>query len=63
MADPIEAVEDGFAREPVRMPARDRAVIAVLLVSTFVVILNETIMVVALPVLLTDLQVEPSVGQ
>jgi DHA2 family lincomycin resistance protein-like MFS transporter len=35
----------------------------VLLVSTFVMILNETIMVVALPVLLVELQVEPSVGQ
>jgi MFS transporter, DHA2 family, lincomycin resistance protein len=49
--------------EPARLSARDRTVIAVLLVSTFVVILNETIMSVALPVLLTDLQVEASVGQ
>jgi DHA2 family lincomycin resistance protein-like MFS transporter len=48
---------------PTRLTARDRTVIAVLLVSTFVVILNETIMSVALPVLLTDLKVEPSVGQ
>ncbi|MFC4947676.1 DHA2 family efflux MFS transporter permease subunit [Pseudonocardia sp. GCM10023141] len=48
---------------PSKMPARDRTVIAVLLVSTFVVILNETIMSVALPVLLTDLQIEASVGQ
>jgi len=48
---------------PARLTARDRTVIAVLLVSTFVVILNETIMSVALPVLLTDLRVEPSVGQ
>jgi MFS transporter, DHA2 family, lincomycin resistance protein len=46
-----------------RMSARDRTVIGVLLVSTFVVILNETIMTVALPVLLVDLDVEPSVGQ
>jgi hypothetical protein len=46
-----------------RMSTRDRTVIAVLLVSTFVVILNETIMSVALPVLLTDLAVEASVGQ
>ena len=45
------------------MSARDRTVIAVLLISTFVVILNETIMSVALPVLLTDLKVEASVGQ
>ncbi|GAA1294399.1 DHA2 family efflux MFS transporter permease subunit [Pseudonocardia aurantiaca] len=48
---------------PAELTARDRTVIAVLLVSTFVVILNETIMSVALPVLLTDLQVEASVGQ
>jgi MFS transporter, DHA2 family, lincomycin resistance protein len=46
-----------------RMGARDRTVIVVLLVSTFVVILNETIMVVALPVLMADLGVSPSVGQ
>src|SRR4051794_18542645 len=45
------------------MSGRDRTVIAVLLVSTFVVILNETIMSVALPVLLTDLKIEASVGQ
>jgi MFS transporter, DHA2 family, lincomycin resistance protein len=48
---------------PATMSARDRTVIGVLLVSTFVVILNETIMTVALPVLLVDLQVEASVGQ
>jgi DHA2 family lincomycin resistance protein-like MFS transporter len=46
-----------------RLGARDRTVIGVLLVSTFVVILNETIMVVALPVLMTDLDLPPSVGQ
>src|SRR5690242_18114887 len=45
------------------MSARDRTVIGVLLVATFVVILNETIMAVALPVLMTDLGVSPSVGQ
>jgi MFS transporter, DHA2 family, lincomycin resistance protein len=45
------------------MSSRDRTVIGVLLVSTFVVILNETIMTVALPVLLVDLDVEASVGQ
>lgn len=48
---------------PVAMSARDRTVIAVLLISTFVVILNETIMSVALPVLLTDLEITASVGQ
>lgn len=51
------------ADAPAKLTARDRTVIAVLLVSTFVVILNETIMSVALPVLLTDLRVEASVGQ
>src|SRR5690349_2814653 len=45
------------------MSARDRTVIGVLLVATFVVILNETIMAVALPVLMTDLGVSPNVGQ
>jgi MFS transporter, DHA2 family, lincomycin resistance protein len=48
---------------PATMSARDRTVIGVLLVSAFVVILNETIMSVALPVLLADLAVEASVGQ
>ena len=38
-----------------RMRSRDRKVIATLLVATFVVILNETIMGVALPVLMVDL--------
>ena len=42
---------------------RARAVIAVLLVSAFVVVLNETIMAVALPVLMADLHVPASVGQ
>ncbi|HEX6446690.1 MAG TPA: MDR family MFS transporter [Streptosporangiales bacterium] len=45
------------------MSARDRTVIGVLLVSTFVVILNETIMSVALPVLMHDLDVDASTGQ
>jgi MFS transporter, DHA2 family, lincomycin resistance protein len=49
--------------KPAKMSTRDRTVIAVLLVSTFVVILNETIMSVALPVLLTDLSITASVGQ
>ena len=36
---------------------KDRAVILILLMSTFVVILNETIMNVALPRLMTDLKI------
>jgi DHA2 family lincomycin resistance protein-like MFS transporter len=55
-------VEDGPDASG-QLGSRDRVVIGVLLVSTFVVFLNETIMSVALPVLMTDLQVEASVGQ
>jgi DHA2 family lincomycin resistance protein-like MFS transporter len=43
--------------------ARNRIVITVLLVSTFVVILNETIMGVALPTLLRDLKIDANAGQ
>ncbi|WP_255620788.1 DHA2 family efflux MFS transporter permease subunit [Pseudonocardia sp. DSM 110487] len=46
-----------------QLSLRDRTVIGVLLVSTFVVILNETIMSVALPTLMTELVVDASVGQ
>lgn len=65
MTDPSDVLlsDASPSATPARLSARDRTVIGVLLVSTFVVILNETIMSVALPVLLTDLQVEASVGQ
>lgn len=43
--------------------ARNRLVIVLLLVSTFVVILNETIMAVALPRLMEDLSISASVAQ
>src|SRR5690554_84051 len=43
--------------------ARNRLVIALLLVSTFVVFLNETIMSVAIPHLMADLGVAASVAQ
>nr|WP_285117460.1 MDR family MFS transporter [Leifsonia sp. fls2-241-R2A-40a] len=42
---------------------RNRLVISLLLVSAFVVILNETVMNVALPDLMKDLGIEPSLGQ
>lgn len=42
---------------------RDRTVIGVLLVATFVVILNETIMSVAIPVLMRELRIDASTGQ
>ncbi|WP_338051467.1 DHA2 family efflux MFS transporter permease subunit [Pseudonocardia acidicola] len=65
MTDPSDILTPAASSPdaPAQLTARDRRVIAVLLVSTFVVILNETIMSVALPVLLTDLNVEASVGQ
>jgi DHA2 family lincomycin resistance protein-like MFS transporter len=45
------------------LAARDRNVIITLLVATFVVILNETIMGVALPRLMIELEVSASTGQ
>jgi len=49
--------------ETQRVDARNKLVITVLLVSTFVVILNETIMSVAIPHLMDDLGVEASAAQ
>jgi DHA2 family lincomycin resistance protein-like MFS transporter len=46
-----------------RLASRDRKVIATLLVATFVVILNETIMGVALPVLMVDLNLSAGTVQ
>ena len=45
------------------LPTRDRAVILILLIATFVVILNETIMNVALPRLMTDLNITATTAQ
>ncbi len=63
MAESIDVHPSGVVAGRAVMSTRDRTVITVLLVATFVVILNETIMAVALPVLMTDLGVAPSVGQ
>ncbi len=49
--------------KPGAMSPRDVMIIAVLLVSTFVVILNETIMSIALPVLTADFGVDFAAGQ
>jgi DHA2 family lincomycin resistance protein-like MFS transporter len=49
--------------EAQRVGARNRLVIGVLLISTFVVILNETIMSVAIPHLMADLGVDASAAQ
>ena len=46
-----------------RLSPRDVTLIGVLLVSAFVVVLNETIMSVAIPVLIRDLDVTASAGQ
>ena len=59
---------DGLAAAPdapaaTGMSARDRLVIGLLLVATFVVILNETIMSVALPHLMADLAIPASTAQ
>jgi DHA2 family lincomycin resistance protein-like MFS transporter len=48
---------------PAKLPARHKLVISILIVSAFVVILNETIMNVALPRLMKDLQIPPTTGQ
>lgn len=57
---PTSAVDSA---EDDRITARNKLVIALLLVSAFVVILNETIMSVAVPVLMEDLQIEASAAQ
>ncbi|NMO02317.1 multidrug efflux MFS transporter [Gordonia sp. TBRC 11910] len=49
--------------EPHRLSRSDLTVIGTLLVASFVVILNETVMSVAIPVLQDSLGVLPSVGQ
>ncbi|MCU1569480.1 MAG: multidrug resistance transporter, superfamily protein [Naasia sp.] len=46
-----------------RLPRHHRNVIAVLMIAAFTVILNETVMSVALPVLQEDLGIGPSIGQ
>jgi DHA2 family lincomycin resistance protein-like MFS transporter len=51
------------ASEDARIGARNKLAIGVLLVSTFVVILNETIMSVAVPQLMDDLGIEASAAQ
>ena len=59
VADPTTDVLEA----PQVMSARDRLAVALLLASTFVVILNETIMGVALPRLMDDLAITASTAQ
>lgn len=51
------------APAPVRLSAGDKTLIGLLLVAGFTVILNETVMGVALPVLMRDLGVSAATGQ
>ncbi|PYE86128.1 MDR family MFS transporter [Pseudoroseicyclus aestuarii] len=57
------APENDFASGGEDVAARNRLVIGLLLVSAFTVILNETIMSVALPRLMTDLNVTANAAQ
>lgn len=60
------AAFDGLPQSAPHHPdnaARNRLVIGLLLVSTFVVFLNETIMSVAIPHLMTDLRISASTAQ
>ncbi|WP_124711192.1 MDR family MFS transporter [Gordonia insulae] len=61
MSDP--AVPSDPAPADDRLSRENLVVIGVLLVASFVVILNETVMSIAIPVLQRDLGVPPSVGQ
>lgn len=57
------AADSAESLEAARIGARNKLVIALLLVSAFVVILNETIMSVAVPVLMEDLGIPASAAQ
>ncbi|GAA3740769.1 DHA2 family efflux MFS transporter permease subunit [Leifsonia bigeumensis] len=54
---------DSAAAESATTSARNRLVIGLMLVSAFVVILNETLMGVALPVLMRELRVDANAAQ
>lgn len=59
----IRTTSDAPSASETDHSARNRLVISLLLVSAFVVILNETVMNVALPDLMADLRIQPSLGQ
>lgn len=61
-SDAAQATPETVPSDPANA-ARNRLVIAILLVSTFVVFLNETIMSVAIPHLMIDLNVTASAAQ
>jgi len=62
-APPASAPTTAAPAERATLAAGDRTVIALLLVSAFVVVLNETIMGVALPRLMVDLGITATTGQ
>jgi DHA2 family lincomycin resistance protein-like MFS transporter len=55
--------EDEAENSERRLPSRDRLALGILLVSAFIVVLNETIMSVALPALMSDLDVSANEAQ
>jgi DHA2 family lincomycin resistance protein-like MFS transporter len=59
----VPITEEDSVRAAAALSARNRLVIMLLLVSTFVVILNETIMGVAIPHLMKDLHISASAAQ
>ncbi|MGN6446856.1 DHA2 family efflux MFS transporter permease subunit [Amnibacterium sp.] len=63
MTETVDRTAKRVAGEPQRLSRSDATAIAVLLVSAFVIVLNETIMSVAIPVLIKDLHVDASTGQ
>lgn len=63
MTETIDRTASVPSRGSDRLSKGDATAIGVLLVSAFVVVLNETIMSVAIPVLIKDLHVDASAGQ
>lgn len=63
MTDPTLTTPELPVDDTAATTARNRLVIALMLVSAFVVILNETIMGVAIPVLMRDLRVDATAVQ
>lgn len=53
----------GATNQPDQLSRRDALAIYLILVSAFVVMLNETVLNVALPQIMNDLRIEPSSGQ
>ena len=62
--EPLEQNSDkAIPHHDARFASRNRLVITILIISTFIVILNETLMIVAIPYLMNDLGVSASAAQ